>query len=730
MIVIKSISNKRLIIFLLTAVIILTAAAVLLPSVLAAESKITGITVTLADNRLDSTDKMSVHILKDGKEQSVDYYNVCDYDNITLTIKYADGSSRKLTGEQIPRYEAQTGTLLKASDDQLTSAWGYGSHKVTYTLAGFSATATYTVIPNPVTSVTVTPIGAVKPIYHFSGEYDTTSDKSGAVSRYFRYALEDYDYNITLKYQTGTTVTCPLSELYRKTGLTAEFSHAEKELAAGKQTGYCTVNGATGSFSFEIVKNDIKSVSLYFEGGTPTLSYPNDGAFQTNDSGKRYFKFYYDRSAIRAKVTYTNGSTKDMSLGALAYATHGELILEDDQDINPWQKGTVKINGSINGVTTSLSINVAVGAPTLSKLTATSRTAGSITVKWGQDTTVSGYQVQIYRGGKWVSNTLSGYAKTSYTFKTGLSAGTKYSIRVRPYTIENGTTVYGEYMSGTFTTAPAAVSGFKLTGRTSDALTVGWAKSANVSGYQVQIYRGGKWYANNLSGGSTTSYIYKSGLTPGTRYDVRIRPYITENGENVYGAYVTTYYYTLPAKVSGLKLTSRGSSSLTVGWNKNTSADGFQVQIYRGGKWVSNSAVKGSATSYTFKTGLSPATKYSIRIRPYITVGSKTIYGGWVNTYYYTAPVSVSSLTPTDRTTSSLSVKWSKVASVSGYEVQIYRGGKWVSNTLSGNSTTSYAFKTGLSAGTSYNIRIRPYITVNGKKIYGAYKTLSYATKA
>ncbi len=75
-------------------------------------------------------------------------------------------------------------------------------------------------------------------------------------------------------------------------------------------------------------------------------------------------------------------------------------------------------------------------------------------------------------------------------------------------------------------------------------------------------------------------------------------------------------------------------NSITLGWNKGTTASGYQLQQYKGGKWVTvYTGTKATSTSCTIKS-LKANTSYkfrirAFRIRAYKTYGNTKQYGSW-----------------------------------------------------------------------------------------------------
>ena len=81
--------------------------------------------------------------------------------------------------------------------------------------------------------------------------------------------------------------------------------------------------------------------------------------------------------------------------------------------------------------------------------------------------------------------------------------------------------------------------------------------------------------------------------------------------------------------MSGFKVKSKSSTSVTLQWNKGTTASGYQLQQYKNGKWTNIfTPSKATETSYTVKR-LKANTSYKFRIRAYKTYGNTKQYGSW-----------------------------------------------------------------------------------------------------
>ena len=178
---------------------------------------------------------------------------------------------------------------------------------------------------------------------------------------------------------------------------------------------------------------------------------------------------------------------------------------------------------------------------------------------------------------------------------------------------------------------PAAVTGLKARTVSSTYITLGWNLNLTVDGYEIQQYKDGKWVKTAVvTGANNTSYTVK-GLKAGTAgYRFRIRAYKTYGSSKQYGSWSSELKVnTNPYGVGGFKVKSKSSTSVTLQWNKGTTASGYQLQQYKNGKWVTiSSPNKATSTSYTVKS-LKANTSYKFRIRAYKTYGNTKQYGSW-----------------------------------------------------------------------------------------------------
>lgn len=183
--------------------------------------------------------------------------------------------------------------------------------------------------------------------------------------------------------------------------------------------------------------------------------------------------------------------------------------------------------------------------------------------------------------------------------------------------------------------------------------------------------------------------------------------------------------------VTNFTSTNATDSSLTLAWDKNSKADGYTVEIYKGGKW--NEIYSGADTSCT-ATALRASSTYTFRIRAYKASGGTTYYSDYVRLAAKTAESSgvsnVTSFRKISATSSELIIGWAKNNSAEGYIVEQYKGGKWTEVLRSCTNSTVGFIAGDLKADTTYTFRIRAYKTSGDTVIYSNYTRLAAVTNA
>ena len=278
----------------------------------------------------------------------------------------------------------------------------------------------------------------------------------------------------------------------------------------------------------------------------------------------------------------------------------------------------------------------------------------------------------------------------------------------------------------------AKVTGAKLGGRAADALRINWTKNASADGYIVEMYQGGKWVrVAKITSNSTTTFR-KAGLKAGIVYNFRVKAYKMCGTTAVYSVYSTTVTArTNPSVIKGAKLGGRAADALRINWTKNTSADGYIVEMYQGNKWVRVAKITSNNTTTFRKAGLKASTVYKFRVRAYKMSGKTALYGNYSATVTArTNPSIVKGVKIGGKAKDALRVNWTKNTSAQGYIVEMYKGGKWVRVAKITNGNTTTYRKAGLAKNTAYKFRVKAYYMSGKTALYGNYGSVSGKTAA
>ena len=361
----------------------------------------------------------------------------------------------------------------------------------------------------------------------------------------------------------------------------------------------------------------------------------------------------------------------------------------------------------------------------------TKRTDKSVTLSWSKNNTADGYAVQVYKNGKWttaVKNT--GINKTTAEVN-GLNPSAEYKLRVLCFK-DGAEVIYGVPAEITVCTLPSAVTGFKTKSKTSISVTLQWNKNTSATGYELQKWDGQKWVAlTKLTSNATTTYTIKN-LKAATAYKYRIRAYKMNGSTALYSNYsATVTAMTNPSVIKGAKLTGRAADALRINWTKNTSADGYIVEMYKGGKWVRAAKITNNSTTTFRKAGLKASSVYKFRVRAYKMSGKTALYGNYSATVTArTNPSIVKGVKIAGKAKDALRVNWAKNASAQGYIVEMYKGGKWVRVAKITNGNTTTFRKAGLAKNTTYKFRVKAYYMSGKTALYGNYGSVSGKTAA
>lgn len=511
-----------------------------------------------------------------------------------------------------------------------------------------------------------------------------------------------------------------------------------------KVRAYVTTNGSTsyGQFSSE-VKVTAKSSGT----NTGTLS-----------------------KVTNLKVTNTTTTTATLSWSNVANSTGYEVYLKEGNSAYEKLGNVSSAKVTINGLTSNTTVyvkvrayrtsngstiygaysdevkvttqapntNTPIGAITNLKVTGTSNTTANLT--WNALTNITGYQVYLKTGNGAYSHI--GDANTNNVTINGLTAGTTYTVKIRAYRTTNGATTYGNYSSeAKFTTtgnnqdntAVGTVTNLTVTGTANTTASIKWTAVSNVTGYQVYLKEGNNSYSN--IGNTTNANANINGLKAGTAYTVKVRAYRTANGITKYGNYSNEVKFTTTGNnqdntklgtVTNLRVTGTTNTTASLTWTAVSNASGYQVYIKEGNnayQYIGNT----SNPKVTVNT-LVAGTTYTIKIRAYRTVNGTTTYGNYSSEATFkttgtnpdnTPLAQVKNVSLVSITNTSANITWGSVANATSYDINVRKTDGTYTN--AGTTSTTNTTINGLTAGSTYYVKVRAVKTVNGTTTYGPY---------
>lgn len=343
--------------------------------------------------------------------------------------------------------------------------------------------------------------------------------------------------------------------------------------------------------------------------------------------------------------------------------------------------------------------------PDVEEIAVEKTTYNEVDISWKNISGVDGYYVECYVGNQWKQINCSADGDRVAAKLSGLSAGLKYKVRIAAY----AGSFTGKYRCFYVDTVPSPVWNINTVKATDETVRISWNRNTRADGYKVEWYIDNQWSVKTVTGNNNIAAVI-DGLCAGTRYKVRVSAY---KGD-LYSPYTYGYINTLPSKVTGITQTVT-SSSFTLTWDKNESADGYTVQYYADGKRNEKTLTGNGKTAVTIGS-LKGYKTYKVRIKAY----KGELQSTFDDIYITTAPTKVSGLKVKSAVDSKAVVIWNADATADGYNVGYYIGGRWLEKTITDNKT-AMAVLGGLTPYSTYKVRVRAY----KGNLYGDY---SYTT--
>ena len=279
--------------------------------------------------------------------------------------------------------------------------------------------------------------------------------------------------------------------------------------------------------------------------------------------------------------------------------------------------------GTVYSAYTYLNINTVPSA--ITGFTLKSATSSTLNVGWNRNISGDGYILERSEGTKWVSVAkVTNHATLNSTVKN-LKAGTAYKFRIRAYKAFGSVTFYGAYTYLTAATKPAAMSGVKVKSKTNNTVVLQWNKNTSADCYYVEQYKDSKWTQMAMINSNGVTSFTVCGLSASTTYKFRVKA----GRLGGYSDYTYITVTTKPSATTGMKAKTVTTKSVTLQWNKNTSAGGYSIEKYDGAKWVQVKRYTSNANTTYTAGSLKAGTTYKFRMRSFKTTDGVTEYSAY-----------------------------------------------------------------------------------------------------
>ena len=473
--------------------------------------------------------------------------------------------------------------------------------------------------------------------------YNTKSLKSviggSVISKIYKYAfqytgLKSYSIPETVTYidhhafanSSLETVTIPSSVTEWGKYWDSSYTFADCENLKTVKIGLATMPDDANLFSGS------NKVKIYCINGSEAHQYAKTNGIPNSTTLR----------PIKTTSLKLNSSTYNLAIGE-TLRLYPTVTPQNTTDRIEWISGdtsiaTVECAGVIRGVsqgTVAIQVKSSSGVSTTCVIEVSDRVETSVDKVVKKNISLATISVaNQYYTGKAVKPALAVKYNDITTLQNGYDYTVTYSNNVNVATAKITIKGIGNY-TGTVTktfkiTKLPKVSGAKLGGRAADALRVNWTRNVSADGYIVEMYKNGKWVrAAKITNKNTTTFR-KAGLKASTVYKFRVRAYKMIGSVAAYSDYTATITArTNPSIMKGVKIGGKAKDALRVNWTKNASAQGYIVEMYKGGKWVRVAKITNNNTTTFRKAGLAKNTVYKFRVRAYHMSGKTALYGNY-----------------------------------------------------------------------------------------------------
>ncbi len=320
----------------------------------------------------------------------------------------------------------------------------------------------------------------------------------------------------------------------------------------------------------------------------------------------------------------------------------------------------------------------------------------------------------------------------------GFEAGEIYGVKVKAYDGNGNSSDFSPEVrfkigeSSQTTSKLEMVENIKTTSNGVTG-TIEWDGVTNADGYEIYASVQDSDFID--IGSTSATKVRLIGMDEEEVYSIKIKPYLTEANEKVYGTFsdlaVLKYeeedeaQIETPDKVTNLKV-SMNKDEATLTWDNVTNADGYELAITIPGY---QDAIYNTTDNKITLNGFTADYPYEAKVRAYAYHNGEKVYGDYSNTVdiiYEEEKVELDKVTGLKVSMSGdkASFTWNSVSNADGYEMEIAIPGVGTARyTLTETSKTLTGFE---KKNSDYSMRVRAYKTVDGEKVYGDYSNTVY----
>ena len=256
---------------------------------------------------------------------------------------------------------------------------------------------------------------------------------------------------------------------------------------------------------------------------------------------------------------------------------------------------------------------------------------------------------------------------------------------------------------------------FMYSGTTSMSLKISNIPNQIYKGYDVSpsvtVTNGGTVLTEGTD--YTVSYQNNSGVGTAT---------VNVFGAGIYDGYInlTKTFNIVPDTVQNMQISKAGTNTVDLSWSPVSGADGYTVQIFKNGKWVSVGNFVGTSAQIS---GLLPGSVNYVHIAAYASSNGKTYTGNYNTSVKIETTVGAINPRVSAYANNFVTLTWDKQTAANGYEVFKYDASskKYVLYKNITNPNTNTCKVTGLASNKKYYFKVRAYQIDDSEKTYAPF---------